>query len=123
MTTMKDKLNEIEARCEAATDGPWMTTHQGEFGEIRVCQKKKGADTLGFAEIESNIEDATFIAHSRQDIPKLLKVVRILSEALEKYDTREVIQALYDNTTFNGFTAMEAIKQATRALEGKDGDA
>jgi len=65
MTDDQKRINEIETRADAATEGPW----------IRRENLVDGYE--GFvAEIFQPERDADFIAHSREDIPWLIKLAR-----------------------------------------------
>ena len=71
-----DELVVIRDRAAAATEGPWL---QGEHvGEPRaLCAASRplvsllGLDVDGMAIVES-AADATFIAHAREDVPRLI---------------------------------------------------
>ena len=72
------RLDEIRARCEAATKGPWrceIETHGCHWlfdglGTVLCYLKWEDAD------------DAEFIAHAREDLPALLAVVEAAAEWL-----------------------------------------
>ena len=69
----KQYLEEMRARCEMATQGPWLN---GKYSVnypngMPIC-----------TQFDSNKEhDKRFIAHSRQDIPALLDYVAALENA------------------------------------------
>lgn len=82
-----ERLAEIEARAQAATDGPWQAAldrpSHPSVGDITapgnhhvVCF---GHDYDEYGSID-NVADAAFIAHARDDIPALLAEVRRLRE-------------------------------------------
>ena len=85
-------LNAVEARCEKATTGPWSahnpspaksgTWITGDGWCIAVC------DTRTDGQCESN---ATFIAHAREDIPRLLALVELLSVSGTDADCTEAV--------------------------------
>lgn len=66
-----ERLEEIEAREAAASEGPW------EAIGLVVANEWPAKDV---AEVLSNQNDADFIAHARLDIPDLLAEVRRLRE-------------------------------------------
>jgi hypothetical protein len=85
---MTDKeLNAIKKRCELATDGPWgaypnssIELHGTELKTCGVVQyggKKDygGIHFIDFRGEKSRIADIEFIAHAREDIPKLIKEI------------------------------------------------
>ncbi len=97
-----EKLEEIEKRCEAATKGPWFAINDPENDDpeypddrcLGIGTSLKPNPTsrweLDHKIVETDsgvyppgISDAQFIANSRTDIPKLLKLVRLQREALE----------------------------------------
>jgi hypothetical protein len=71
------ELDEIEARCDAASPGPWKYPYRGFPG---VVGSKRGCLwTSGRHEGRVNHEaDAEFIAHARQDVPDLIAEIRRL---------------------------------------------
>lgn len=91
MTDYAKRLEEIRARCEAATPGPWIihvgfdrfSTNPGcygaylEFGDYNVLASAMSDETK------------QFIAHSRSDIPWLLNLIQSLEEELERGRTNE----------------------------------
>jgi hypothetical protein len=81
-------LSEMEEREKAATLGPWEVL--GHDGERHGVRGPRGyAEIDGWLEpLQSSVEihgagDAAFLAHSRQDLPKLIKVCQ---EALPVLD-------------------------------------
>jgi len=73
----EEQLAEIEARCEAATKGPW---------SVYVCGiRSLGYDVDGPEEGNrgqfERQEDAEFIARAREDVPALIAEVRRLRES------------------------------------------
>ena len=69
-----NRLNEIEARANAATEGPWEGIRYPDWflgrvivsGELSVCVAEDFPDDA----------DAEFIAHARTDVPALVSVAR-----------------------------------------------
>lgn len=87
MTTVKllsnDEVAEIEARANAATEGPW--GHQETPSSSEVLQWYEVGPQLyePVAEVTNDVfsnfyENAVFIAHAREDIPALCATVRVL---------------------------------------------
>lgn len=83
-----NRLNEIEARANAATEGPWEWEGEAkgewEIGANSLVPSRRPDDPVlyGYGYDASGIEvsndaDAQFIAHARTDVPALL-------DALEK---------------------------------------
>jgi hypothetical protein len=66
-----EQLAEIRKRAEAATDGPWTVSFPGA----------KVINAYGIG-VDNFDEDAEFIAHAREDVPKLLAEIGRLKEAL-----------------------------------------
>lgn len=85
-------LEEIEARANAATDGPWWAWDRGVGWHIALGTPKDVDDwghpshllPEGFRTDISRQADAEFIAHARTDIPKLIEEVRRLRTQLKK---------------------------------------
>lgn len=75
---MTDYLDEIQARADAATPGPW--EHVGSYGRIvsgpvQVCR--------AYGDDGTATPDAAFIAHARTDVPRLVAALRAV-EALHR---------------------------------------
>ena len=75
------QVQEIRARLEAATPGPWLTLKRApdlgatEIGaQLDTPDARVIADTelWGRKPTEQNVQDAAFIAHAREDVPYLL---------------------------------------------------
>lgn len=67
------RLEEIKARADAATPGPWDNETDWEY----VCPSNEGEDAPPICG-DCNRRDSTFIAHARADIPWLLESVKDL---------------------------------------------
>jgi len=73
-------LDEIEARANAATPGPWTVPEdQLRFFPFEVYVEITGPRRHGPLVA---VPDARFIAHARTDVPRLCRAVRELYEAL-----------------------------------------
>ena len=77
-----NRLNEIEARANAATEGPW------EASMDRV--EHTGDSQYAVAYDVAREEDAEFIAHARTDLPRLLAAVRAVEAVHEPIDALNV---------------------------------
>jgi len=77
------EIAEIEARADAATQGPWtlekgFICSGGYQDGVSIAVRLMRLDTDPFAG-----DDGPFIAHSRTDIPRLLETIRELQEELK----------------------------------------
>lgn len=84
--TRMTRLEEIEARCNAATDGPWEDHNWDKMERPHVVAHKlwNGVDHCnGHFDVPCTFENTSFIAHSRQDIPYLISEIRKRDRALE----------------------------------------
>jgi len=80
-----EELDEIERRCSAARPAPWRSfvegrDHFGGSNMIRVTDdddNQRDIEPLG-----ATVEDQDFIAHARQDVPRLVAEVRRLRALL-----------------------------------------
>lgn len=86
---LRPKIEEIKARCEAATEGPWFpcgsryTYISRDLSNIEIEDIAVVCDHFRNDEqIELN---KLFIAHARQDIPDLLKYIDELEGKLKFY--------------------------------------
>ena len=79
------ELSEIESRANAATPGPW-AKGCNRYGEHSVYGPEHEDVTPAYTDHmhgESMMEeDATFIAHAREDVPKLIAEIRRLNDVL-----------------------------------------
>ncbi|UYZ12187.1 hypothetical protein A6764_00045 [Brevibacillus sp. WF146] len=93
-----EELTAIRERAEKATPGPWLWSGakvlNGKY--MFVPQGSYLADTLiTFGDTyENGGYDAEFIAHAREDIPRLLAEIERLRTALE-----EINRAWYEDST------------------------
>ena len=89
-----NRLDEIEARANAATEGPWEWEGEAkaewELGANSLVPSRRPDDPVlyGYGYDASGIEvktpaDAEFIAHARTDVPWLLEQVGLRDKALE----------------------------------------
>ena len=95
-----NRLNEIEARANAATEGPWEwegdAKAEWEIGANSLVPSRRPDDPVlyGYGYDASGIEvkspaDAEFIAHARTDVPALVAALRAVLEL----HPREVVMA------------------------------
>ncbi len=87
---MTSKLDEIAARADAATEGPWETIQSADEETTTWLEAPYDDvlhhDTRGHGHMRQDFAwmkraDAEFIAHAREDIPKLVAALRTV-EAL-----------------------------------------
>lgn len=93
--TAPDPLDAIQARADAATEGPWDATGivddfgDWEYSEVRhdftsPSGKIWPDQVLGTIDLEE--ADAEFIAHAREDVPKLVKALREVETIMDQLD-------------------------------------
>lgn len=90
------RVDDIRARAEAATQGPWAIWHDLDHrGFTTVGDAESYDEILANGECEESNptahvyveEDAEFIAHAREDVPWLLEHVdRLLEERAEAWE-------------------------------------
>jgi len=79
--TNPSKLDEIEARASKATEGPWRALGTGASGGDHwyICDRDEAIASIscqdGINE-DQREPDAVFIAHAREDVPRLLVALR-----------------------------------------------
>lgn len=87
-TAMTDtELKEIRLRCDAATHSPWVSYVEGRDHTSGSNFIMTGEGDSRGEDIElsgATIADQDFIAHARQDIPRLLDEVQRLKEKLSE---------------------------------------
>ena len=88
-----DRLNEIEARANAATEGPWTPDEYTEvdpdgFYELArvIAPDPDGDDWCAIGVVHTGIlrPDADFIAHARTDVPALVDALRDVLDEVAK---------------------------------------
>ena len=97
-----DRLDEIEARANAATEGPWTPDEYTEvdpdgFYELSrvIAPDPDGDDWCAIGVVHTGIlrPDADFIAHARTDVPALVAALRAVLDEIDwrdKFSTGEV---------------------------------
>lgn len=78
---MSGYLDEIQARADAATDGPWLFAWDGETWTVKTENGPVSGENPDRVALEVEHADAAFIAHARTDIPRLVAALRAV-EAL-----------------------------------------
>ena len=86
-----EQLQEIKARCEATTPGPWckdsgeaLKVRAPHGGHVAILGNLIGQHGSGGREQPNTvIANADFIAHARTDIPSLIAEVERLQELVE----------------------------------------
>jgi hypothetical protein len=83
----EQQLDDIDARQQAATEGPWCTDsweiYQGTEYLPGISQWI-GETCRGTSSPEQDRADAEFVAHARTDVPALLAEIRRLREAMDQ---------------------------------------
>lgn len=82
----EEELGAITARCERASPGPWMSMVEGRDHTSGSSFIMTGAPSSRGEDIElsgATTDDQDFIAHARQDIPRLVEEVKRLRSLLE----------------------------------------
>jgi hypothetical protein len=80
------ELNEIRARCEAATPGPWKASIEGRDHSSGSDLIMTGAGSARGEDIEitgATHADYDFIAHAREDVERLLAEIDRLKRLLK----------------------------------------
>lgn len=80
-----EELAAIEARANAATDGPWKSWCYNENNPSYAVDAPRGASVASQVNREAN---GVFIAYCKQDIPALLAEVRRLQRLVSKETTQ-----------------------------------
>ena len=96
----ENQLKEIEERCKKATPGPWIENESSTYIYLRT---RDGESYICSALDKDN---AKFIAHSREDIPRLLAHIKYLEAELfhfrEMYHTTPKTGQNKDRSLRNG---------------------
>lgn len=83
----EEELASIRQRCEKATSGPWVSFiegcgHSGGSNFIMTGNSNKRGEDIELTGVTNSDQD--FIAHARQDIPRLLAEIERLRRHLSK---------------------------------------
>jgi hypothetical protein len=79
-------LDRIERRCNAATKGPWESFVEGRDhlgGNDFIRTGGMDSESPDIELLGATVDDQDFIAHARQDVPRLLEEVRGLKRILK----------------------------------------
>ena len=76
MTDTPLDLDAIEARAEAATDGPWLASHNVTEDTHDVSVLYSNGIGVLVADFHKRPDDARFAAHARTDVPALVAALR-----------------------------------------------
>ena len=90
--TATDRLDQIEARANAASEGPWRAAVVSRYTDADGQERGKGGIYPGtepgppplFLTMDWLTADAEFIAHARTDVPALVAALRAVQEVLDK---------------------------------------
>lgn len=81
-----DETRRIRQRCDAATAGPWKSYVEGRdhtSGSSFIMTASADIELSGATEA-----DQDFIAHARQDVPRLLEEVALLRRRVAELEER-----------------------------------
>ncbi|ACX86353.1 hypothetical protein F6Q07_19120 [Pectobacterium parmentieri] len=83
---LDEELNLIKERCAKTTPGPWISyvegrDHTSGSNFIMTGEGDNRGEDLEL--IGATIEDQDFIAHAKQDIPRLLDEIEILKKLMQ----------------------------------------
>jgi len=113
-------IGDIKKRCEAATPGPW-ASDEDPMNDVSVWAGEKviicnvGPSFVPVCPTQlSEMANAEFIAHAREDIPALLAEIARLRDAL-----RDAKSALEDTSATIGWRIDTAHVYCRDALAGK----
>lgn len=96
------KLDEIEARLNAATPGPWETLE----GDTAVCQRDDPYAMI-VTEVWQSDANTAFIAHAPADIARLLEIARKAREFVRAWHERDIDSNKNNNSRYKA--AMDAL--------------
>ena len=122
-----NEIQEIEARLEAATQGPWDVETIPETGESRVIVRSNTGDPMLDVSVAPHgvrAEDAEFIAHAPEDIRALIaEVKRLEAWKREAVTVMDGLQGLGEalrlplGEQVTGRTALEKVKELIKSRD------
>lgn len=114
-------LEEIKAREQTATPGPWEYVDNGFYGYIVPQGKDMDSMIAGGEPCEGRIcdgPDTQFIAHARTDIPALIaEAERLTKENVALQCENNVLQGSFDRISVKGINMEEKYKQQIAMLK------
>lgn len=132
MTQLEELLKEMEERANAATRGPWRLEFDSnarircsEFSRRDPSWRDWIASTNEFPVVGQDSKNAEFIAHARVDVPRLIKAVKVLSEAsrsIESMPIGDSVGVIHNPkawATWAQRVLAEALSEATKILGGE----
>jgi hypothetical protein len=124
-TLTEQQLDEIEARANAATPGPWEehADYGPHFYAYLGGSYLRGVGTLNFGDGEDAEADREFVLNARQDVPALLAEVRRLRARVTELEgpaveARAALAALCYDLEDPGTAALGALYLISRATVG-----
>ena len=79
---MKDvEIEQIKARCDRATKGPWISFVEGRDHTSGCSFIRTAGDDIELSGASNDDQD--FIAHARQDVPALIEEISRLKRILD----------------------------------------
>lgn len=92
-------LDQIAARANAATPGPWHQDPTNDIGDWLVGTSTSPVADCDFAELnrEEIDRNANFIAAARSDVPALVKLARFADEFIGEIGCGRELQRWRDN--------------------------
>jgi len=85
-----DELRAIEQRLAACTPGPWCHRMLGFIESLASPRMVIGVTCQKYDPDAAPLpgrDNAEFIAHARQDVPRLIAEIRRLRECIEQFET------------------------------------
>jgi len=118
VNNLEKYLKEVKDRCAAATEGPWGYEDRVGYGDII------DEEGVGIAnEVLDN--DARFIAHARQDVEVLLKMVTAMQphiKHLNKTAFEKWINIDGENSRTELFYPFKQLEEKLKSLIPKEGE-
>ncbi|MDL2257566.1 hypothetical protein LJC42_00205 [Eubacteriales bacterium OttesenSCG-928-K08] len=95
------RIDEIRARCDAATPGPWVWPGGGGPAK-NIIGNKDNRPVIVLSRCKE--ADAEFMAHSREDIPYLLGKIEHLQKEIDRYArwVNDLQSGMYVNCVYCG---------------------
>lgn len=93
ITEIKSILDQIEQREKAASDPPWQNYYNRHTVQETV-EPYPDIDVVGDICVCQTCEDGDFISHSRTDVPKLRKALRMAVAAIEGNEMNFILEQI-----------------------------
>ncbi|WP_102271342.1 hypothetical protein [Cytobacillus massiliigabonensis] len=117
-----EQLNAIRERAESAAEGPWKVGKRSPNGLENVgCKGLLIAQVCRYDDAELNRNTAEFIAHAREDVPKLLEyITELKTEIIRLSEAEDLLSEAHDVMNDVHLYDTDLYREISRYFYGED---